>query len=229
MEELSLQEFLLMLIKHFKLIAVLVLLGGLFTGGYYVAKHQPQYETTAQVLISMPKSEKTVDAQQDNVEMSRLINTSSVLLKNNLIIKPVQDKLSTNYNSSVTSSSIKESTEITNEQGSQIISVKVTDKTPKRAQNTANLIVSEFKKRAPKLIGIGKVVIVRAAKPSNALSNTRAIMKNVIAGVVLGFFAACIIIFSRELGSKRVRTTDYILKKYNLQLLGEIQIDHLTK
>lgn len=205
------------------------MVGGVALASFSVFRSHPKYETSAQVLINLPKSEKASDAEQDSAEMGRLLNTSMVLLKNQLLLKDVANELNRKYDYSFSTGSIKRTLDISNDQGSQFISVKATSSNSKKGVRVANSVVKAFDKRAPEILNVGRVVVVKANSPATEISNTRTHIKNTLAGLVLGLFIGLVATFIIELAGNRIRTSNYLSDKYNIRVIGFLDLSTQKK
>lgn len=204
------------------MIILLTFLGGAVIGGYALYQEHSTYEATAQVLVKFPNSTEDTDAEQVNIQMARLISTSSVLLKSNLILDHVVNKLNSKYNYSTTSESLKDNTTVINDQGSQIISVRVTNNSKKDSILIANAIVKEFQSRIPNLIGLTDTTYILAHEAYEINGGSRTKLKFIVSGAFSGFMLSLAIIFYIEFATRFIVDERDITKKFGLQFLGSI-------
>lgn len=224
LQDTNLREIFSIFIKHFKIIILLTILGGAIVGGYSSLRGNTTYEATAQVLIKFPKTEKGADSEQVNIQMARLISTSSVLLKSNSILDYVVEKMDRKYDYSTTSGALKDATTIVNDQGSQIVSVHVTNSKKKNAILIANSIVKEFQSRIPSLIGLSETTYIPAHEASQINGGLRAKLKVIVSGAFSGFMLSLAIVFYLEFATKFIVDERDISKKYGIRLLGSMDL-----
>lgn len=110
---------------------------------------------------------------------------------------------------------------ITNQQNSQIFTVKVTLKNSKLARDAANEIANVFKQKVSSIMSVSNVSIV-----STATNNPTPISPNVklitLAGVVAGLFVGFLWGVVKELSDRTVKDISYLTDELKLINLGHI-------
>lgn len=218
-ERLSLKEAAAVLRKWLWLIVALSLSTALVASVLSFFVLEPQYEYSSQFLVNKKAPDSrgvTGDDIRTNVE---LINTYKGIIHSPVIL----DGVTTEMNLKLTARELREKINVSSEESSQLVTVKVTDSNPERAAAIANWTVRIFQKKIPQLMNVDNVKILSEAKveanpqpvfPNNAL--------NIVLGVVIGAAAGAGIAFALEYVNSTIKTETDISEKLHVPVLGVI-------
>lgn len=146
----------------------------------------PIYQVETQILVNQKvNNQQEVLIGVQNLETDlQLINTYNDIIKSPYILSIVIDNLKLN----LTPEQLIEQITVANASNSQVINIKVTDKSPKKAVEIANNLAEVFKEKVPVLISVDNINILSSAKVSE---NPRPIkpnkLLNIVISAVVGF------------------------------------------
>ena len=103
----------------------------------------------------------------------------------------------------------------------QIISVKVVDTIPERAQDIANETANIFKQSIGDIMNVDNVQILDGATLPEEPSSPK-VMKNTAIGAILGFILAVAIAMIKELSDTRIKTSEDVTTEFDIPVLGLI-------
>lgn len=122
------------------------------------------YEAKTQILVNQNKQQEDYSSNYIQSDI-QLIETYNEIIKSPVILDEVVAQLNLNQ----TSEELSEQISVTNNENSQIVSIKVTDQSPQQAVILANTIAEVFKNETPALMNIDNVSILSGAKFSNTM------------------------------------------------------------
>ena len=180
----------------------------------------PRYEASSQFIVN----EKTKDqlnlvdtgAIKSNID---LINTYNVIITSPAILDDVIDKLNLEYGPGTLAGKIN----VSSEQNSQVVTVKVSDENQKIAADIANEVVSTFQTEIPEIMNVDNVSVLTVAevdeKPSQVSPNVKL---NIAIGLILGLMLGVGIAFLIEYLDTTVKTEKDIEKHIAIPIIGSI-------
>lgn len=159
----------------------------------------PTYEATAQAVVS--RNDRVDNNGNTVVEMDpgRFWNTVPLLLKSQTFLENVKNK--TSYPKDI--KKLSEFIDVSNDNNSQIITVKVKYKDSLMAENIANEMINTLKETGQNYTEVKDVEFITKATSSNVLkiNNSRpkaTIFIGAILGVILGGFSAVMFGYSKN-------------------------------
>ncbi|QQS18397.1 hypothetical protein IPL68_07450 [Candidatus Saccharibacteria bacterium] len=201
MEEINLYDLVRYYLKHWRVIAICTAAGLLLGVIYTFFLQTPQYKSNATLLI--------VNTNQSAGSQDTTLNDYIELFKSRRVLEPViqEQKLAVSYNQFVGSVGT------TNDKGTQVIKVSITNPDARKSQASANSAVRSFKKQVQALYKKDNVQVVDSAslpiQPYNVHRSTQfalATMAGFILAVIGLFFAFDF--KESKLGGKALRGTE---------------------
>lgn len=171
------------------------------------------YLSTTQLLI-LPNNNTEDTSSEQNIRLNmQLMNTFMTIVKSPKIKAQVKDEL----NLTSEEASLLNKMEISTDQNSLVITLKVKSVAPSKSKEVANLIATIAETNMNNYFPHSKVEIFEDAQKGVAISN----MKQYIVAVIMGLWASLIIIFVSMLKSSQI-TSEEDLKKYGFPVIGSI-------
>ncbi|MGJ5710489.1 YveK family protein [Staphylococcus equorum] len=214
---LDLSKILQIIRKNIKILIILpiicLLISAIVTFFFLDAK----YQASTQVLVNQKENESQMMAQevQSNIQ---LVNTYSEIVKSPRIIDKVSKELDRAYSTSELSSMIT----VSNQSESQILNIVVDSKSGGDSEKIANTVAQIFSEEVPNIMNVDNVSILSEADDT-AKQVAPKTMANLLLGVVGGFLIALIIIFTKEILDKRIKSEEDVENELNIPVLGSIQ------
>ena len=209
--------------KHTLLIIILgLLLGGISYGiSSYVLT--PKYDSNATMIVGNSTSTDSQNPQDSNVELGQIQANKALISTYSEIVKSrgIADKVISNLNLDMDYGEFSEKVSIEPVKDTQIISVKVVDTIPERAQNIANETANIFKDSIGDIMKVDNVQILDGATLPERPSSPN-IKKNTAIGVVLGLILGIMISIIKELADTTIKSQDDINKYFDLPVIGII-------
>lgn len=213
----DLSKILQILRKNIKLLVILSVICLLISAIVTFIFLDSKYEASTQVLVNQKESDSQMMAQevQSNIQ---LVNTYSEIVKSPRIIDKVSKKLDRAYSTSELSSMIS----VSNQAESQLLNIAVESKSEGDSEKIANTVAQVFSKEVPDIMSVDNVSILSEADDT-AKQVAPKTMPNLLLGVVGGFLIALIIIFTKEILDKRIKSEEDVENELNIPVLGSIQ------
>lgn len=217
-ETITLKEIAQIVKKRLGLIITLTLGAAIISGIFTSFFITPIYRANSQFLVNQNQSTTTVELNEirTNVE---LINTYNVIIRSNRILNKVVDELQL----TITAGALAEKISVSNEGGSQVVTVTATDPDPAMAVDLANVTVEVFQDQIDELMNVDNVTILNpailSANPTPVSPN---LVMNVAIAFVLGGMVGVGLAFLLEYLDTTVKTEDDVEKIVGLPVIGII-------
>lgn len=185
----------------------------------------PKYSSNVDFLVNQKSEDSQTQYTTQQADLGA-INTYKDVLEKSVILNPVlkEQRQENNYKGSL--KDLQNAIDISNAQGSQVISVTVTDKNSYVAADIANNIADVFNKKIKKMMKIDNVTIVTKARADNqAVSPNKKIYAAV--GLLVGFLIGIAIAVFKEFLNNTVQNSDFVTDELGLTNLGRIY--HIKK
>ncbi|WP_455539187.1 YveK family protein [Terrisporobacter sp.] len=180
---------------------------------------KPVYESTALVMIQIKNKEVYSDAISNDKVLAEvnLTNSYSKMMKSRNIINKVISSLNldTKYDELIENISIKQ------EEETNLITINVQDKNPKKSSIIANSICSLSKKEISKLEGENRIKVIDKAPKYGKLVNLNK-MAIIILSVILGIILSIIGVICLERIDDKIRRIDDIECYLGINVIGII-------
>lgn len=163
--------------KRFVWILLLAIGAGIVSGLFSYYWVTPMYQSSSQFLVQTTKEQEqpSYDASQISTNID-LISTYKVIIRSPRIL----DIVSEQFGRGVSARNIT----VSNEAGSQVVTVGAIDTDPQRVIELTNTVVEVFKEEIPKLMYVNNVNIIAESKAAQQISPNPVL--NIAIAVVLG-------------------------------------------
>ncbi|MDO4784057.1 MAG: Wzz/FepE/Etk N-terminal domain-containing protein [Propionibacteriaceae bacterium] len=180
------------------------------------------FTATAQLFVQSPKADTQGAAQLAQLLQSHAISYVALATSPEVLI-PVSEQLGGNPSPSELESVVKASAA----QGTFVVSIEATGKSPLEAVKIANLVAYKLIASTGQLskesaIPVQAVVFSMASPEFTEMSPS--VGKNLIAGLIAGSFFAVLAVFVRELTDSRIRRARDIELLDGAELLAEVPV-----
>ena len=118
---------------------------------------------------------------------------------------------------SISEEKLRERIDVTTVNDTEVISVSVSDTSPKQAQDIANTIADVLPDEFERVVKAGGVEVVDYAEEPDRPSSPNVLL-NTFAGVLAGFLISCGIVFLREFFDTRVRDEEGLSEYFNYEI-----------
>ena len=217
MENINIKEVTTFLLR--KLWLILAILAVVVAGGeiYSNVLKTPLYESNTNVVLISDNSTKTEITNNDVTLSNNLVKTYSEIVKSRNVLSKVIENLHLDESYE----SLKGQVTVSSVTSTQLISIKISDKDPKKAKEIADELGKVFKAEIKEIYKIDNVQIVDEAVEANSPYNINIAKESIIylvAGLVLGVGAAYLLFIM----DKTIKDTDTVEKKLGLTVMGVV-------
>ena len=217
MENINFREITSYLLQKIWLIVAILLV--VFAGGefYTALLKTPLYESKTNVVLISENASKAELTNNDVTLSNNLVKTYSEIVKSRNVLGKVINKLhlSDSYEQLAGKVSVSSTT------STQLITIRVSDKSSSDAKKIANEIASVFKAEIKSIYGIDNVQVVDEAVEATGAYNINIIKESIIyllAGLILGVGAA----YLMYILDKTVKDTETVENKLGLTVIGVV-------
>lgn len=219
--EIDLLELANKLKKHLFSIVCLAIIFAALSYAASVFIITPKYEAVTTMIVSNSKNEQNqkdgdVDINQINANRA-LVSTYSEIVKS----RGIADNVISNLNLDMDYEEFSKTVSIEPVKDTQIISVKVVDTIPERAQDIANETANIFKDSIGDIMKVDNVQILDGATLPEKPSSPN-LKKNTAIGVVLGLILGVMISIFKEIANTTIKSQDDINQYFDLPVIGII-------
>lgn len=193
--------------------AVVLIAGEIYTN----FMKTPLYQSQTQVVLLNDNSSNTAITATDVQLSNNLVKTYAEIVKSSNVLDQTVKNLNLNYSGEALRNKITVST-VTS---TQLITIKVSDKSATEAQLIANEIAKVFKQEIKKIYNIDNVQIVDTADLANAPYNINLIRQTALyaaIGLALGIGVAC----AMYLLDTSIKDSETVENRVGLTVLGVI-------
>ena len=193
--------------------AVVLIAGEIYTN----FMKTPLYQSQTQVVLLNDNSSNTTITATDVQLSNNLVKTYAEIVKSSNVLDQTVKNLNLNYSGEALRNKITVST-VTS---TQLITIKVSDKSATEAQLIANEIAKVFKQEIKKIYNIDNVQIVDTADLANAPYNINLIRQTALyaaIGLALGIGVAC----AMYLLDTSIKDSETVENRVGLTVLGVI-------
>lgn len=219
-ETISLNEIFEVIKKRIKLILSATIVIALLVAMVSLFVLTPIYEASSQFIVN-EKTEDQVNRVDTGVIKSNvdLINTYNVIITSPAILDDVVDKLGLDYGPKTLAGKIN----VSSEQNSQVVTVKVSDENQKQASDIANEVVSTFEEKIPEIMNVDNVSVLTVAEVAdNPNPVSPNVELNIAIGLILGLMVGIGLAFLIDYLDTTVKTDKDIEKHIGIPMIGSI-------
>lgn len=228
----NVQKILTLLLKKWKPIILMALVGALLAGIYTANFTTLTYSSTVEFLAyaqdsrqDINDSTKVAQASSNTSKMNYAINmldTYIEMFKTNKFNQAVADELNKKYNSSYSAADIKYSITITKVSNTAMFKITVTTNNADRSYQ----IAKQLEKSIPQKMQDTNNGVVNASIEDSAIkasaSESLGYPKKCLIGFAAGAALAIVFIILRDLLDVRIRTAEELSERYGIPVLGTI-------
>lgn len=219
-ENLDFATILKILRKYYRTIIITSVMGLIVSLVLIFILLSPKYASSVDILVNQKKTsvEDNYTTQQADLQT---INTYKDILKREVILAPVLQKIKHNDNYKGNFSDLSNSIEVENKTSSQIITVTAKDANPYVAMDMANSVADVFSGKIKKIMDIDNVLIVsRASVNKKAVSPNKKVyvILGIVAGVIVGILTALL----KESMNTKVISEEELKNELGLNILGSV-------
>ncbi|EDS78366.1 chain length determinant protein [Clostridium botulinum C str. Eklund] len=222
---LDLRNLFFVLRKRFKLIIFITLIATILSGIISFFVIHPTYEATLSVFIGKNENEQSqkISYNESDIMMyQRLVKTYATIAKTNDVLEKVIEKLKLD----VTTKELDKMIEVTPQQDTQIMDIKVQNKDPERARKIAETLTPIFIQKSKITIPNGNVQILdKVQVPEKPVKPHKGL--NVAIVFFLGLMVSIGLVFVLEYMDNTIKTQEDVEKCLDIPVLGTIP-DHLS-
>jgi capsular polysaccharide biosynthesis protein len=218
MENINIREIGSYLLQKIWLIAIILLV--VFAGGevYTAFLKTPLYESSTNVVLISDTSAKTQQVTNNDITLSNnLVKTYSEIVKSRSVLTQVIESLDLD----MTYEQLAGQVTVSSVTSTQLITIKVSNKDSKKAQEIADAIGTVFKSEIKEIYGIDNVQIVDEAVEATHAYNINVLKESIIyllAGLILGVGAA----YLMYMLDKTIKDTETVENKLGLTVIGVV-------
>lgn len=220
MEEIELRQYWQIIRRRWILVISIPIIAMIVSGvlSFYVI--QPQYAADTTLLVNQkPSDTQGVIPYSDIQANQALVNTYSAIIKSASVENEVIQQLHLPYSTGALDGMIS----VSSPTQSQVIDVKVTDKSEAEAVNIANTLASDFQSKAATLMNVENVQIVdKAIAPANPAPVKPNKKLNLAIALILGLLVSVGLAFLLEYLDNRIRSEEDAQRLLNLPVLGVV-------
>lgn len=219
MEEdvIDLREIFFIIRKRIWLIILITLIAVVTSWAISSFVLEKQYETYTLLIVNKP-AEQDQPLTYSDIDLNRkLVNTYSIIAKNNTVLEQVIDQLKLG----MSPIELNEKITISGEKDTEIIRISVKDSDPARAAIIANKAGEVFMAEVVKKMKIDNVQVIDPARiPEGPVQPN--VRLNIAIAAVLGVMVGLVLVFLLEYLDNTIKTPDDVQKYLELPVLGSV-------
>lgn len=217
--EINLQEYLLLYLRKWWVIALCCALVAAIAFGYTYTFVTPMYRTSISIYINNSRNEQISDyiSSADLSTSTRLVDGYRNIVTSDRVLEAVAEEMDHNYTAGQLAGHIA-----TGKVGdTQIFRVYVTHAIPTEAARIANAIAKVFPAKGAEIIEGSSARIIDYAKvPSGKISPNYT--ENTMMGGFIGALMAVIFVTIQHLRDSRIKDEEELITLFELPILGRI-------
>lgn len=222
-ETISLQEIFGIIKKRLALIITLMFIGLGFSAVMTFVVMTPKFSSSTQLIVKLPRAAEGTNSNVNDVNFNLYMITTykDFITTSNTLAESTQEIVARETNFKGSAADIQAMLQVTQEQNSQMFSIKATSEDPKIAQAVANTAAQVFQEQAKETLEVDKVSIIAPA-PLNVSPISPNNKLNLLIGLVLGLMVGVGISFLVELLDKTVKDDKFIRDVLGYSVLGTV-------
>ncbi len=231
MEEINIKEFLQYLKKYTVIVFGIVVLLLVVVVFYDLTIKTPMYTTSTTLVLVKNDSnnnskynyntEDETITQNDITLNQKLVATYRYIVKSELVLDQVINKLNLNYSNEI----LKKKIVVQAIEDTEILKISVTDSSAQMATDIANCLAEIFEKEVTQIYNINNVSVIDTAKVDNSPSNNT-FFRDVILAVFVGVVGTTAVIFVVYYFDDRLRYSDNLEAEIDMPVVGKVLRDN---
>lgn len=214
-DTIDLLELFWAMVNRWKFILLLMLIGAMLTGVYYLIGIKPSYQADASIFITNNESVITVSDLQLSSELTedyaKIIKSRNVLKQ---VIKELE--LDLDYRS------LSKLVTVTNPDNSHIITITVTCGDVELCRDIANSLMNIGLDRIYQVVGSSEPTVIDYSEAEAVEEITPSLTKYLAIGLLFGMVLACGLICVRYMTDTTLKTEDDLKKYLNIPVLSVV-------
>lgn len=215
-EEISLVELFQILKKRLGMIISLGLVGVILSAVFTFFIATPKYSATTQILVNRQQTGEVIQQSDINTNV-QLINTYKDIIKGPVILDDVRETLDLEMSHTELSDKIQ----ISNQDNSQVFTLRVEDTNPFDAATIANTTANTFQENIDDIMNVDNVTIISEAIPNTNPVSPNAPL-NLAIGLLLGLMIGVGIAFLYEFFDNTIKDDKFITDELGWTFLGRV-------
>lgn len=222
-ETISLQEIFGIIKKRFALIVTSMFIGLGVSAVLTFMVMTPKFSSSTQLIVKLPRAAEGTTSNVNDVNFNLYMITTykDFITTSNTLAESTQEIVARETNFKGTAGEIQSMLQVTQEQNSQMFSIKATYTDPKIAQAVANTAAQVFQEQAKETLEVDKVSIIAPA-PLNVTPISPNNKLNLLIGLVLGLMVGVGFSFLIELLDKTVKDDKFVKEILGYSVLGTV-------
>lgn len=214
--EFNLLDLSKLILSKIKIVITSIILFALIFGGVTYYTFVPMYTSYITLYVSSKTTGSTVTI--NDITLARnIVNTYSVILKSNKVLKTVIEKTGLN----LTADQLKKMVKVETVSESEVMKISVTNNDPHTAAFIANAIGETAPNEIIRVTNVGQVQVLDTAEV-NYVPQSKNLIRNIIIGILSGAFVSVALILLVNSLDNRLKSAESIEKMFNIPVLAQI-------
>ena len=214
-DTIDLLELFWAMVNRWKFILLLMLIGAMLTGVYYLIGIKPSYQADASIFITNNESVITVSDLQLS---SELTEDYAKIIKSRNVLKQVIKELDLDLDYR----SLSKLVTVTNPDNSHIITITVTCGDVELCRDIANSLMNIGLDRIYQVVGSSEPTVIDYSEAEAVEEITPSLTKYLAIGLLFGMVLACGLICVRYMTDTTLKTEDDLKKYLNIPVLSVV-------
>lgn len=214
-DTIDLLELFWAMVNRWKFILLLMLIGAMLTGVYYLIGTKPSYQADASIFITNNESVITVSDLQLS---SELTEDYAKIIKSRNVLKQVIKELDLDLDYRGLSKLVT----VTNPDNSHIITITVTCGDVELCRDIANSLMNIGLDRIYQVVGSSEPTVIDYSEAEAVEEITPSLTKYLAIGLLFGMVLACGLICVRYMTDTTLKTEDDLKKYLNIPVLSVV-------
>lgn len=214
-DTIDLLELFWAMVNRWKFILLLMLIGAMLTGVYYLIGIKPSYQADASIFITNNESVITVSDLQLS---SELTEDYAKIIKSRNVLKQVIKELDLDLDYRGLSKLVT----VTNPDNSHIITITVTCGDVELCRDIANSLMNIGLDRIYQVVGSSEPTVIDYSEAEAVEEITPSLTKYLAIGLLFGMVLACGLICVRYMTDTTLKTEDDLKKYLNIPVLSVV-------
>ncbi len=220
-DDINLRQLTDLLLRKIGLIIAITLLAGILAFVYSEIMISPEYESSVTMYVNNESESTMQKTLGSDIQASQmLVDTYIVIIKSDTVLNEVSKKLTEKELYGYTAEGLRNGITANAVDATEIFEVKVKSEDPKHAYIIANVIADVAPDIIKDFVEASSVKIIDYALIGEKVSPN--VQRNMILGLLIGFFLSCLFVILREIFDTRIKTEDELEQWFKLPILGVV-------
>ena len=220
-EDISLKRLLEILLKKVGLIVAVTLISGVLAFVYSEMMVVPEYESSVSLYVNNEIESSVNKTLGSDIQASQmLVDTYIVIIKSDTVLNQVSNKLAEKGLVGLDAETLRGGITASAVDATEIFEVKVRGTDAMNTYTIANTIADVAPPIIQDFVEASSVKVIDYAVAGERVSPN--IQKNMIIGLLIGFFLSCLFVVIKEIFDMRIKNEDELEQWFKLPILGVI-------